>query len=277
MSASFPNAKKTFSAVVNGVTKLVAALFNSPDDEIEAIETFIGPTGGGAQAYSESLTNLLLNYIRGCKVEYKSAADIYVRLGEIMITDASGNRRLRRNTSDLTVNWTNIDTGAEEASTTYYVYAVADASATTFTVKISKSASAPSGCTFYKKIGSFYNDSSSNITSTGFINDSALLPISILDYGTSFSSSTERGTAGSLLKIAYGSTNGAVPGNSSQAITNLPFSGSETYRVAISSVTGALSAQPSVIRNSGAQFTWTNNHNDNVGGNGNGDWIAIGI
>jgi len=59
MAASFPNAKKTFSAVVNGVTKLVAALFNSPYDEIEAIETFIGATGGGAQAYYTSLPTCL--------------------------------------------------------------------------------------------------------------------------------------------------------------------------------------------------------------------------
>lgn len=42
MAASFPGAVKNFSAVVNGVTKLVAALFNSPYDEITAIETALG-------------------------------------------------------------------------------------------------------------------------------------------------------------------------------------------------------------------------------------------
>jgi len=173
MAATFPNAKKTFSAIVNGVTKLVASLFNTPYDEIEAIETFIGATGGGAQSYAESLTNLLFDYRRGCRVQYKSAADIYVRAGAIMITDASGNRRPRRNTSDLTVTWANIDTGAEEASTVYYVYAVADASATTFTVKISKSATTPTGCTFYKLIGIFYNDASSNIQEVGNLNRDA--------------------------------------------------------------------------------------------------------
>lgn len=163
MSASFPNARKTFSAVVNGVTKLVAALFNSPYDEISAIEDFVGPTGGGDLSFSETLTNMLLNYRRYCSVDYKSASDLYVRSGEIMLSDASGNRRLRRNTVDTTVTWANIDTGAEASSTVYYVYAVADTSATTFTVKISTSASAPSGATYYRKIGVFYNDGSSNI------------------------------------------------------------------------------------------------------------------
>jgi hypothetical protein len=170
--ASFPNAKKTFSAVVNGVTKLVAALFNTPYDEIEAIETYIGATGGGAQAYSESLKGLLIGYRRGCNVEYKGVADLYVRLGEICIPDASGNIRLRRNTTDKTVTWAMIDTGAEEASTTYYLYAVADASATTFTVVISKSATTPTGATFYKLLGSFYNDASSNIDVAQIVADS---------------------------------------------------------------------------------------------------------
>lgn len=48
MAASFPGAVKTFSAVVNGVTKLVAALFNSPYDEITAIETELGTDPAGS-------------------------------------------------------------------------------------------------------------------------------------------------------------------------------------------------------------------------------------
>lgn len=165
-AASFPASKKTFSQVVNGVTKLVASLFNQPYDEIEAVETFIGAVGH-AQTYSESLTNLLYNYRKGCAVEYKGAADLYVRAGEVMITDASGNRRLRRNASDTTVTWSDIDTGSEANSTQYYVYALADSAATTFTVQVSTSASAPSGATFYKQIGTFYNDASGNIRDVG--------------------------------------------------------------------------------------------------------------
>jgi hypothetical protein len=172
MAASFPNAKKTFSSVVNGVTKLVAALFNSPYDEIEAEQTFIGATGGGALAYTTSITDLMSNYRTGCGVEYKSAADLYVRSGELMILDASGNRRLRRNTSDTTVTWANIDTGAEAGTTAYYVYAVADASATTFTVKVSTSATTPASSTFYRLIGVFYNDPSSNIQEVSNLNQS---------------------------------------------------------------------------------------------------------
>ena len=169
MAASFPNAKKTFSQVVNGVTKLVALLFNVAYDEAEAIETFIGAQGCTSQAYTSSLKDLLSDYQKGCQCDYKGIADLYVRSGALAIADASGNIRIRRNPSDTTVQWAasglcdGLDTGSEAANTQYYIYAVADTATTTFTVKISTSASAPTGATFYRKLGSFYNDGSSNI------------------------------------------------------------------------------------------------------------------
>jgi len=273
MAASFPNAKKTFSQVVNGVTKLIASLYNSSYDEVEAIETFIGATGGGAQSYSESMKNLLLNYRRGCSVEYKSDSDLYVRTGEIMIPDASGNVRLRRNTSDLTVNWTNLDTGSEAAATTYYVYAVADASGTTFTVKISTNATTPTGCTFYKKIGSFYNDGSSNIDKTSFFNLNIPIPWNTLiyDYGTSASAYTQRELGN--LKICFGTI--SVNAESSQAITNLPFSSASSYVVvfAFEESGGGNSNSFEFKRNSGSQFTIDCS---DYGANGVYMWVAIG-
>ncbi len=48
MAASYPGAIKTFSSVVNGVTKLVAALFNSPYDEVTAVETELGTDVAGS-------------------------------------------------------------------------------------------------------------------------------------------------------------------------------------------------------------------------------------
>ncbi len=267
--ASFPNAKKTFSQVVNGVTKLVAALFNSPYDEIEAIETFLGATGGGAQSYYTSLTDMLINYRRGCTVEYKGNADLYVRLGEIMIVDASGNRRLRRNTADLTVTWSNIDTGAEENSTQYYVYACADNNATTFTVKISKSATAPAGMTFYRRIGQFYNNASGDIEASSFVNDNANDITKILDYGTSGTAGTAKTQA--TLKICYGVR--TVPGGGSATVTNLPFTSATSYTV---TATFGTSNSPSeslvVVRNSASQITITSTDNleQTV------HWIAIG-
>lgn len=173
MSASFPNAKKTFSRIVDGNTYMEAVNVNVVYDEVEAIETLIGALGS-AQTHTDSIKNLLLDYVRGCKVDYKGVADLYVRSGEIAIKDASGNVRFKRNTGDTTVDWGDIDTGSEAASTTYYVYAVGDGSGTTFTVVISTNATTPSGCTFYKRLGSFYNNAGSNIEAGSFVNDTNL-------------------------------------------------------------------------------------------------------
>ncbi len=102
---------------------------------------------------------------------------------------------------------------------------------------------------------------------------------SILDYGTSFSSSTQRGVANSTMKIAYGLIRGTA-GNSSQAITNLPFSSSSSYVVAFApTLTTQFAGSyqlPDVLIQSGSQFTQYNNHNDNTYGHGDIYWIAIG-
>nr|NQU92748.1 hypothetical protein [Bacteroidota bacterium] len=55
------------------------------------------------------------------------------------------------------MTWADLDTGSESTGT-YYLYGNCDADATTFTVKISASSSAPTGATYYKQLGSFSND-----------------------------------------------------------------------------------------------------------------------
>jgi hypothetical protein len=176
---AFPNAKTTFSAIVNGTTKVVASLWNLIHTDVEAIETFIGAIGS-TQANTDSIKNLLGLYVRGCDVEYKGDADLYVRAGRIMIQDASGNMRLRTNASDLTVTWANIDTGSEANSTLYYVYAVADAAGTEFTIKVSTNAATPTGCTFYRLLGSFYNNADGNIEQGRMTNTISGLDLSML-------------------------------------------------------------------------------------------------
>jgi hypothetical protein len=263
MAASFPNAKKTFSQVANGVTKLIASLFNQPYDEIEAIETYLGAIGS-AQSYSESLKNLLIGYKKGCAVDYKGAADLYVRSGEIAIPDASGNVRLRRNTSDTTVAWTAIDTGSEANSTQYYIYAVADGSGTTFTVKISTNATTPSGCTFYKKIGSFYNDASGNILNIGNV---VLGPEvnKILDYDGSSSAFTT--IVPGQLKICFGTL---TTSGGAGSVSNLPFFSATSYKVTLG---GYYQDFYNISSQSASGFSVACSN----GGTRYVNWIAIGV
>lgn len=165
---SYPETVTNFLILQDGVDYVIAQHPNDRATEITAIQTFIGATGR-SQAYSDSVLSLLKNARRGCLAEYKTAADIYVRAGEIMIRDATGKFSIRVNADDLTVDWGDLDTGSEAVSTRYYIYAVADASGTTFAVVLSASDAGPSGYTYYRLIGSFYNNAAGDIT--GMMNE----------------------------------------------------------------------------------------------------------
>ena len=181
-----------------------------------------------------ALDRLLANYNTVVLV-YNSASQITASIGEVVCSNSDGStRKMRQNTSATTITWADIDTGAEAGSTTYYIYANADADATTATFKISLSSTSPTGVTSYKKIGSFYNDSSSNIDRTkiytnaylGQPTDSSGVSsiTGIYDYGTSASSSTFK-TGG--VKLTYGTL--SVGANSTGTISNLPFTSSSTF------------------------------------------------
>jgi len=125
---------------------------------------------------NEALDRLLGKYRRGAEIVYASASTITVEAGEVACDNSGSSiRRWRQNTSSTTVTWSDIDTGSETGSTTYYLYAVADTDATTFTVEISTSSTAPSGATYYRRLGSFYNDSSSDIDQFEIVNDDGIL------------------------------------------------------------------------------------------------------
>jgi len=115
------------------------------------------------------LDKLLTNYIYGCTLTYASAATVTIGIGEVNCSDGTIHR-MRKNTSTVTITLPalgasggSLDTGNAAISTWYHVYAVADANATTFTGICSASASAPTGYTYYRYIGSFYNNVSDNI------------------------------------------------------------------------------------------------------------------
>jgi len=223
---------------------------------------------------------LLAGYRSGTKLSYLSAATLSVAAGEVTCSVAAGTtRKWRRNTSATTVTWAMIDTGAEAASTTYYVYANADADATTFTVTVSTSSSAPTGVTSYKKLGSFYNDSSSNIE-RGKVYDEPSgslkanssgqgFMMSVQDYGSSTSSYTSKEQWD--LRVAYGSA--SVGGNSSTAISNMLFTSAATYK-AVVCVTGSteVTENATVSQSSGSAMTIYNEQPATRTLN----WIAIG-
>jgi len=147
---------------------------------------------------NEVIDRLLKNYQEGCKISYASASTLTVATGEVICSNSTGAlRKMRSNTSAVTVTWGMIDTGAEASSTTYYLYAVADADATTFTIEISLSSSAPTGATYYARLGSFYNNSDSDISNDDtIVNDNDQYALQLGDWlsrstGTSYQATTD--------------------------------------------------------------------------------------
>jgi len=215
---------------------------------------------------NDALDLVLSTFQQGCKISYSSAAQITVGSGGVVVSNSAGTVRLMlANTSATTVTWADIDTGAEAASTTYYLYAIGSATTdTVFTVKISTSSSAPTGVTYYKRLGSFYNDSSSNIAGAEIINDDDNSVAPAYDYSSSASAYTVR-TIGDL-KICYGT----IVCDGDTIVSNLPFASASSYTVILSNsltsenyVNGVTKTDGTAFRIRGQSIT---NH-----------WIAIGI
>jgi len=128
----------------------------------------------------DPLNVLLANYRQGCALSYTSTTVVTIGIGEVSTSDSGGTvHRFRKNTATTTVDFAvsgvgGLDTGAVAASTTYYIYADADATATTFTGIASLSATTPTGVTNFKRLGYVITNSSSQLQSTYVINDESV-------------------------------------------------------------------------------------------------------
>lgn len=112
------------------------------------------------------LDTLLSNYDRGENLLYKNATTLTVAAGEITVSNSGSSLRLfLQDTGNTDITSANLDTGASfSPSTTYYVYsATSSTTASSSTYYISLISSAPTGPTYYSKLGNFTTDGSGNI------------------------------------------------------------------------------------------------------------------
>lgn len=162
-------------------------------------------------ALQDPLDRLLANYRKGCSVTYASATTVSVAAGEVTLANTDDTiRRMRKNVAAVAVDITSdIDTGSEAASTWYYVWAVADADATTFTCKLSTSSTFPTGVTYAAVLGKLYNNSDSDIKAVQNIG----LGAPVLDTWASKSDDTVYQAATDGFVCAHANfTNGAMSG-----------------------------------------------------------------
>jgi len=157
-SSTYPTSVDNKTALQDGIDIIQADDVNNSYVPITSTQTFMGSNGKGA-SWSSDVLDYLCNTAVPI-VTKASASTLSVSAGAVAIKNAGQtNRLMRRNTSSTTVTSSNLDTGSMADDTYYYVYAVADSAATTFTVKFSASASSPTGLTNFELIGWFYNES----------------------------------------------------------------------------------------------------------------------
>ena len=273
--------KKIFLSILLSISLLFGQAFAADEwlktqpagtDLINDLDTIIQENNAG-------LDRLLSTY-NSIQLAYSSGSAITASAGSVVCSNSDGSvRKMRLNTSTTSVSFTDIDTGAEASATTYYVYANCDADATTATFKVSASSSAPTGVTSYKKVGSFYNNSSSDIDRTKIYTEPYGSPFTdssgiqmlqaIYDYGTSNSSFTSK--SGGLL-VAFGEY--SIGASSSVSISNLPFTSSSTYQCFAGNPQGGTTQfHNACTKSSGSAMTV---YNVWSGGTASVPWLAIG-
>ncbi len=147
------------AAVADGVGSVTASAIESLTD------------GGETIQHKHTAERVLHTYRSNCAVTLYNSESIRVLPGVLAIPNAAGTDvRYRRNTISTIGDWTLLDTGSEANSTQYYVYGVGDNSEdTTFSVVLSADDLAPSGASYCRRIGYFYNNSSGDIVNVGNI------------------------------------------------------------------------------------------------------------
>jgi len=159
---AYPEDAGTITPLVDGTDYEEAANVNNVVTELSNVKTLVG-IPGAAQSHLATIMDMLAdNYTGGrCYGEDGTTDEVYVSAFSGIISNAAGSiRKPRRITTVTTLTAADLDTGAMAVGY-YYIYATADAAASTPVFKFSASATTPTGYTYYKKIGWFYNETAS--------------------------------------------------------------------------------------------------------------------
>lgn len=137
-----------------------ADVYTGAADSVSDIDTLL------AASAINPLDRLLSTYINGFTLTFTDANTITVGIGEVVCSDGSV-QRWRKNTSTFTIDLStnsvtsgvDVNGDVDKASSWFHIYLNADANATTATGCASLSEASPTGVTYFKYIGSVFNNS----------------------------------------------------------------------------------------------------------------------
>jgi len=166
-----PGTAPSFPDLEDNVDFVEAEDQNNPNDEIEALSTYVGMIGSGlTQADSIDLLEMFRKARQSFVLKWTDADTIQASVGEIVCTNSGDTQRVpRKNTSTTNITFADIDTGARAADTTYYVFAVADATANTVTFVVSIDVADPTGITRRGLVGKFATNSANDIIESSVV------------------------------------------------------------------------------------------------------------
>lgn len=220
----FPESVDNNIELTDGVDIIEADNVNDAYVAIDAIETFVGASGAG-QSHNTSLLAQLAGLSHTFNVSWVDNDTIQVSAGKVICQNSAKTiTKLRENLTTTDVTMADIDTGAEAGNTWYYLWAVADAAATTCTFKLSTSYTAPTGCTYYRLISAVRNDGSSNFINFVQSGTMYFMPGTMatgnVGAGNWTSIDTTAFVASGLSDIAFGTIVRSTPTNGVTCITN---------------------------------------------------------
>lgn len=163
--SNFPTSTDNTPDLQDGVDYIEAGDVNIVKDGVEAVQAFIGASGA-SQSHNTDMLAQLAALLPTIRLSYVNTTTVQASAGVATCLNSAGTiRKLRKNTSTTNITGSNLDSGGPSFanSTTYHIYAVADATATTVTFTVSTNATTPSGPTTFLKIGGFATDGSGNV------------------------------------------------------------------------------------------------------------------
>lgn len=167
-SSNFPASVDAIARIQDGVDYIEETDPNDAYATVEATQGFLGGSGA-SQAHNTTVLKQIANILPSIRLSYDSTTQLIASAGDVICLNASGSLiKLRSNTTTTAV------IPSLSADTQYYVYAVADATATTVTFETGTNATTAPTATTYRKIGKFQTNSSSQIIADSIFNEADL-------------------------------------------------------------------------------------------------------
>jgi len=163
--ASYPESVPVFETLQDDVHWELADHQNNPNEEIAAISTFLGFLGV-PQSKATSLVPQLYELLPTIKISFVNTTTVQASAGVVWCKNAGSTIHTpRKNIATVNITGADLDAGGPGLGNdaTYFIYADADATASTAAFSLSTNAATPGDSSVFRLTGGFGTDGSGNV------------------------------------------------------------------------------------------------------------------